>query len=94
MDKEQLIAVARKSASNLVALVIKNADELLEVADKAEEIMESPEIKINHTMTLVLKDHGMKDRISWNVIRKDGMDCPMPDPNQPELWEDDNEPGL
>jgi len=94
MDKEQLIAVARKSASNFVGLVRENADALLDAAQASEQTSEKPSLKIAHALNIDMGNNEMNDSITWSIRHKADVDCMMPDPNQPELWEDDNESGL
>lgn len=87
MNNETLKLTARRSADNFRKLVEEHADEIVEAIIKNSDAGEK-RMTITHKLVLDLQDSTMNDKLSFSVATSDESGVsPMPDPNQPELFE-------
>lgn len=90
MKSNQLLAIARTAAENLVKLIEENQDEILrDIAAVSEEAQNQEADKIvfslAHAIKINLTKKELSEALSWNVKKK--LECvqTLPDPEQPEL---------
>ena len=90
MKSNQLLAIARTAAENLVALIEENQEEiLLDIAAVSEEAQNQEADKIvfslAHAIKINLTGKSLTDSLSWSVRKKLEVCQSLPDPDQPEL---------
>lgn len=96
MTLEQLQSFARLSGRNLVALLDELADEIREAASVALETAqddgsEKASITLSHSIKIDLVKNTYEDSLAVSVRHKNAIAGHMPDPNQPELFEEEAE---
>lgn len=90
MKSNQLLAIAKTAADNLVKLIEENQDEILaDIAAVSEEAQNQEADKIvfslGHTIKLNLTQQALTQALSWSVKKKLETCQALPDPDQPEL---------
>lgn len=90
MKSNQLLAIARTAADNLVKFIEENQEEiLLDIQAISEEAQNQEADKIvfslGHTIKLNLTSKSLSDSLTWNVRKKLENTQALPDPDQPEL---------
>lgn len=90
MKSNQLLAIARTAAENLVKLIEENQDEILrDIAAVSEEAQNQEADKIvfalGHAIKINLTQQALTQALSWSVKKKLETSQALPDPDQPEL---------
>jgi len=92
MKSNQLRAIARIAADNLVKLIEENEEEILnDIAAVAEEAQNQEADKIvfslAHGIKLDLTRKNLTESLKWNVSKKLETCQALPDPDQPDLFD-------
>jgi hypothetical protein len=90
MKTNQLLAIARTAADNLVKLIEENQEEILrDIAAVSEEAQNQEADKIvfslAHAIKINITGKALTDSLSWSVKKKLETTQALPDPDQPEL---------
>lgn len=90
MKSDQLLAIARTAADNLVRLIEENqAEILLDISAASEEAMNQEADKIvfslAHAIKINLTQKSLTESLSWSLRKKLEVCQNLPDPEQPEL---------
>lgn len=90
MKSNQLLAIARTAADNLVKLIEENQSEiLLDIAAASEEAQNQEADKIvfslAHAIKINLTSKSLNESLSWSLRKKLEVNQVLPDPDQPEL---------
>ena len=90
MKSNQLLAIARLAADNLVKLIEENQDEILTDIQAASEEAQNQEadkivFSLGHTIKINLTSKSLAESLSWSLRKKLEVNQALPDPDQPEL---------
>lgn len=90
MKTNQLLAIARTAADNLVKLIEENQDEILRDIDAASEEAQNQEadkivFSLAHNIKINLTQKALTESLSWSLRKKLEVNQTLPDPEQPEL---------
>lgn len=94
MTTEQLDSLAQQLAANLPTLIGDLRDEILEAAAVAleaaqEEGKEAASVTLSHSIKMNLAKPTFEESLAVSVRHKHSMVGEIPDPNQPELFKEE-----
>jgi hypothetical protein len=94
--KSKIEMIAHRSAANLKMLVVSMEDDINEAISAAyelaqEEGKEAVKVTLSHAIVLDLGGDEMEDTLSVSVRHRGRLKSTLPDPNQPELFEEGGE---
>ena len=94
MIREKIEAIAKRSGNNVRTLICEMSDEIAAAIEAAAEQAQQDDkgtftVTLAHSIKLDMGADTQEDSLAVSVRHKVAIKGDLPDPNQPELFEED-----